>query len=160
LFFNNLGLCHIESSGSQLSLCSLFSTFSLLWTQFRASVDTTWTPRWTPKSANPTTKFSVSDEPAIWCPPPRSQRLHLFESHIARWSPTWWRLKVRHRTTKSTGSGLGLWVSKQIIEKHGGSIRVHSKPGGLHSSNNGTRRGSLFSVLLPAELPVAADTAQ
>jgi hypothetical protein len=81
LFFNNLGLCHIESSGSQLSLFSLSSTISLLWTQFRASVDTTWTPRWTPKSANPTTKFSVSDEPAIWCPPPRSQRLHLFESH-------------------------------------------------------------------------------
>ena len=40
LFFNNLGLCHIESSGSQLSLFSLSSTISLLWTQFRASVDT------------------------------------------------------------------------------------------------------------------------
>jgi hypothetical protein len=34
LFFNNLGLCHIESSVSQLSLFSLFSTISLLWTQF------------------------------------------------------------------------------------------------------------------------------
>ena len=106
LFFNNLGLCHIESSGSQLSLFSLSSTISLLWTQFRASVDTTWTPRWTPKSANPTTKFSVSDEPAIWCPPPRSQRLHLFQSHIVRWSPTCWRLKVRYRTNK-TRSKLG-----------------------------------------------------
>ena len=83
LFFNNLGLCHIESSGSQLSLFSLSSTISLLWTQFRASVDTTWTPRWTPKSANPTTKFSVSDEPAIWCPPPRSQRLR------SRYSFSW-----------------------------------------------------------------------
>ena len=34
LFFNNLGLCHIESSGSQLLLFSLFSTISLLWTGF------------------------------------------------------------------------------------------------------------------------------
>ena len=48
LFFNNLVIRHIESSGSQLSLFSLFSIISLLWTQFRASVDTTWTPRWTP----------------------------------------------------------------------------------------------------------------
>jgi hypothetical protein len=50
LFFNNLDICHIESSGSQLSLFSLFSTISPLWTQFWVSVDTTWTPRWTPKS--------------------------------------------------------------------------------------------------------------
>ena len=49
MFLNNLGLCHLESSGSQLSLFSLFSTISLLWTQFWVSVDTTWTPRWTPK---------------------------------------------------------------------------------------------------------------
>src|SRR6202166_1160053 len=49
LFFNNLDICHIESSGSQLSLFSLFSTISPLWTQFWVSVDTTWTPRWTPK---------------------------------------------------------------------------------------------------------------
>jgi len=40
LFFNNLVIRHIESSVSQLSLFSLFSTISLLWTQFWASVDT------------------------------------------------------------------------------------------------------------------------
>jgi hypothetical protein len=34
LFFNNLSLCHIESESSQLSLFSLCSTISLLWTQF------------------------------------------------------------------------------------------------------------------------------
>jgi len=49
LFFNNLVICHIESGASQRSLFSPHSTFSSLWTQFRASVDTTWTPRWTPK---------------------------------------------------------------------------------------------------------------
>src|SRR5665213_2189162 len=51
LFFNNLVIRHIESSVSQLSLFSLFSTISPLWTQFWDSVDTMWTPRWTPKSS-------------------------------------------------------------------------------------------------------------
>jgi hypothetical protein len=63
LFFNNLVIRHIESSVSQLSLFSLFSTISLLWTQFWASVDTTWTPRWTPNQVNATTESSLSDEP-------------------------------------------------------------------------------------------------
>jgi len=62
LFFNNLVIRHIESSGSQLSLFSLFSITSLLWTQFWTSVDTTWTPKWTPRISQPATKFSLSDE--------------------------------------------------------------------------------------------------
>jgi hypothetical protein len=49
LFFNNLVICHIESESSQFSLLSLCSTISLLWTQFRAFLDTMWTPNWTPK---------------------------------------------------------------------------------------------------------------
>ena len=48
-------------------------------------------------------------------------------------------------TTKgSVGNGLGLWVSKQIVEKHGGSIHVHSCLGGY-------LRGTTFSVLIPSE---------
>jgi PAS domain S-box-containing protein len=51
-------------------------------------------------------------------------------------------------TTKvSTGTGLGLWVASQIVEKHGGFIRVRS-------SQNGRRRGTVFSVVLPAP-PIA-----
>jgi PAS domain S-box-containing protein len=47
-------------------------------------------------------------------------------------------------TTKgSVGTGLGLWVARQIIEKHGGKIQVKSSVGGPH-------HGSTFSVLLPA----------
>ena len=52
-------------------------------------------------------------------------------------------------TTKGAiGTGLGLWVSKQIIDKHGGTIR-------LRSSTDKSRRGTAFSILLPAE-PAAA----
>lgn len=53
-------------------------------------------------------------------------------------------------TTKgAVGTGLGLWVSKQIIDKHGGTIR-------LRSSNDGKRRGTVVSVVLPTE-PVPND---
>ncbi len=46
-------------------------------------------------------------------------------------------------TTKgSVGNGLGLWVSKEIVEKHSGSIRVHS-------CTSGIKRGTTFSILLP-----------
>jgi two-component system, NtrC family, sensor kinase len=49
-------------------------------------------------------------------------------------------------TTKgAVGNGLGLWVSKQIVEKHGGSIQVHS-------STSGARQGTTFSVILPVNV--------
>jgi signal transduction histidine kinase len=55
-------------------------------------------------------------------------------------------------TTKgSYGTGLGLWVSKQIIKKHGGSIRVRS-------SSNRARRGTVFSVILPVDPEAAASS--
>lgn len=46
-------------------------------------------------------------------------------------------------TTKGiVGNGLGLWVSKQIIEKHGGRIQVRSRTGGSY-------QGTTFFVVLP-----------
>ncbi len=45
-------------------------------------------------------------------------------------------------TKKDTGTGLGLWITRAIIQKHGGSIRVRSKPG---TSQGGT----VFSIFLP-----------
>ena len=46
-------------------------------------------------------------------------------------------------TTKpKTGSGLGLWVTREIVQKHGGTIRARS-------SRTGQRHGSVFTVVLP-----------
>jgi two-component system, NtrC family, sensor kinase len=47
-------------------------------------------------------------------------------------------------TKETTGNGLGLWVTKQIIEKHGGQIRLRSHTSGKH-------RGTSFSITLPTE---------
>ena len=44
------------------------------------------------------------------------------------------------RAAESTGSGLGLSITKAIIERHGGTIRVTSQPG-----------QTTFTVLLPAD---------
>jgi signal transduction histidine kinase len=47
------------------------------------------------------------------------------------------------QTTKEmTGTGLGLWVSKGIVEKHGGSIRTRTR--------SDKRHGTVFTVWLPA----------
>jgi len=45
-------------------------------------------------------------------------------------------------TKTETGTGLGLWVSKEIVEKHGGSIRVRSR-------QQPPYRGTVFTVFLP-----------
>ena len=52
-------------------------------------------------------------------------------------------------TTKvESGTGLGLWVSRGIVQKHGGSIRVRSRV-------DGQRSGTVFSVFLPFAHQVA-----
>ena len=46
-------------------------------------------------------------------------------------------------TTKPGGSGLGLYISHDIVKRHGGSLTVSSEPG----------RGTTFAVELPLENP-------
>jgi PAS domain S-box-containing protein len=45
-------------------------------------------------------------------------------------------------TKKDTGTGLGLWVSRELIEKHGGHLDVRS-------TTTGRRTGTVFTMFLP-----------
>jgi PAS domain S-box-containing protein len=45
-------------------------------------------------------------------------------------------------TKKDTGTGLGLWVTRELIEKHGGQLAVRSSVSGRHA-------GTVFSLFLP-----------
>lgn len=45
-------------------------------------------------------------------------------------------------TKNSRGSGLGLWVTRGIVEKHNGTIRVRTVRSGI-------RHGTIFTVILP-----------
>jgi signal transduction histidine kinase len=44
------------------------------------------------------------------------------------------------------GVGIGLWITRKLVEAHGGTIQVDSKPG----------EGSTFSVILPREAATAS----
>jgi signal transduction histidine kinase len=43
----------------------------------------------------------------------------------------------------SRGTGLGLFISNEIVQQHGGSIRVESAPG----------RGTEFKITIPRKAP-------
>lgn len=49
------------------------------------------------------------------------------------------RIFDMHYTTKTTGTGIGLYVARSIVEAHGGEIMVENRPG----------RGSEFRLRLP-----------
>jgi PAS domain S-box-containing protein len=49
-----------------------------------------------------------------------------------------------YTTKKETGTGLGLWVSHGIVEKHGGSIKLRSR-----TSNGDCSTGTVFLIFLP-----------
>jgi signal transduction histidine kinase len=44
-------------------------------------------------------------------------------------------------TTKKGGTGLGLYITHDIVKRHGGTLRVTSEPG----------RGTTFTIELPVE---------
>jgi PAS domain S-box-containing protein len=77
--------------------------------------------------SGPAVRLTISDS---GCGIPRSSLPHIFEPFFT--------------TKESFGTGLGLWVSKGILEKHRGSIGVRSTPG----------KGTTFSMVLPTEAAV------
>jgi PAS domain S-box-containing protein len=66
-------------------------------------------------------------------------------------------------TKETTGTGLGLWVSSEIIAKHKGTVRVASRPA---EAGNGTHSGTVFMLFFPedgigsAPLPASVTTTQ
>ncbi len=66
-------------------------------------------------------------------------------------------------TKEATGTGLGLWVSGEIIGKHNATVRVVSRPS---SATNGRQSGSVFMLFFPENgiglppVPAHATTAQ
>ncbi len=53
-----------------------------------------------------------------------------------------------YTTKKDGGTGLGLWVSRGIVQKHGGSIRVRSR-------TDGHATGTVFLIFLPLQQEVS-----
>lgn len=77
-------------------------------------------------------RFAIADtgsgmEPAI--------REHIFEAFFT--------------TKEVTGTGLGLWVSQEIVLKHHGMMRVRSKTAPKPESAAGLRSGTVFEVFIP-----------
>jgi two-component system, NtrC family, sensor kinase len=50
-------------------------------------------------------------------------------------------------TRKKDGTGLGLWISRSIVERYGGDLRAANRPGG----------GAVFTIVLQREPPMAVD---
>lgn len=53
---------------------------------------------------------------------------------------------------KEVGTGLGLWLTREIVRKHGGSIR-------LKSSTDAQHHGTVFMIWLPMNVPLASTPA-
>jgi PAS domain S-box-containing protein len=78
--------------------------------------------RWSGKNGSPRIRFTIADT-GSGIPPERLDKI--FEPFFT--------------TKEMYGTGLGLWVTKQIIEKHGAAIRVRSRLGS----------GTVFSIAFP-----------
>jgi signal transduction histidine kinase len=84
-----------------------------------------------------------SREATSWATGQRGITLTIADSGIGMSRQTLGKLFKPFFTTKGiTGTGLGLWVSHGIVERHGGSLRVYSSQAAHH-------HGTTFTVFLP-----------
>ena len=60
-------------------------------------------------------------------------------------------------TKRDVGTGLGLWVTQEIVRKHGGTVRVRSAV--LQNGNAAQRCGTIFTIFLPDENTSTAQSA-
>lgn len=92
-------------------------------------------------------RFAVADTGAGMEPEIRE---HIFEAFFT--------------TKEVTGTGLGLWVSHEIILKHHGQVRVRSRAAAPSGPASQPSIGTVFEFFIPddqsfaKEIPVAADT--
>jgi PAS domain S-box-containing protein len=77
-------------------------------------------------------RFTVADTGAGMEPEVRE---HIFEAFFT--------------TKEVTGTGLGLWVSQEIILKHRGSVRVRSRTAAPQDGPARTDSGTVFEVFIP-----------
>lgn len=57
-----------------------------------------------------------------------------------------------HTTKEVTGTGLGLWITKSIVDKHAGTIHMRSR---MREPADGIGHGTVFSLWLPLRPPGA-----
>lgn len=53
-------------------------------------------------------------------------------------------------TKEATGTGLGLWVSAEVVHKHHGTIRIRSRAAGQEKNNDAVRSGTVFMIFFPS----------
>jgi signal transduction histidine kinase len=64
-------------------------------------------------------------------------------------------------TTKEvTGTGLGLWVSHEIIVKHNGMVHVRSRTAAQGSDAQGKNSGAVFQLFIPDDPSLTAAAKQ
>jgi signal transduction histidine kinase len=87
-------------------------------------------------------KISVRDSTS-WCEPGvQGIRVSVADTGTGMTRETLHRIFEPFFTTKeATGTGLGLWVSAEIIAKHSGIVRVRSR--------TGDRSGTIFMLFFP-----------
>jgi PAS domain S-box-containing protein len=84
-------------------------------------------------------RFAVADTGAGMEPEVRE---HIFEAFFT--------------TKEVTGTGLGLWVSHEIILKHHGSVRVRSRSAAPPDAPEPHGSGTVFEVFIPDDLHLAS----